>query len=134
MDILKNLADYFDLDKKPDKQARKRFSRLYALIISILLIVFAICSLPTFKEAFLAARTGVSFGEATQAVAQSELWSENVDCMTTTVPQYVDVPKDSGVSAVSILVCPSGDVLVTANPDTPQAIAKWISHSDFQVE
>ena len=85
----------------------------------------AISLLSLLPEVARILETGAPWGETVQAKAQHEMWKENFDCTKTTTPVTV---QNTHNIAVSSLVCPSGDILITGKrPEDVDTTFMWVS-------
>lgn len=87
----------------------------------------------TVEEAVSAYLTGSEYGESVVAEEQKTLWKKNLTCLQNVKP--VSIKNDHNIE-VSTIVCPSGDVLVTAQkPGEADHASKWIGVDNlFQEE
>jgi len=76
------------------------------------------------KELFDSYVTGTKFGQSSLAVEQQSLWKKNFTCLQDVEKTKI---KNNYNVEISTLVCPSGDVLVTAQrPDDDVPSSRWI--------
>lgn len=87
------------------------------------LAVALLGSLPTVSRIYQSYAYGVSFGEVDAAAAQNELWMKNAGCLG---GQKVEREQQVYHYSVSVLLCPSGDILVLIKGQSKE-IARWIS-------
>lgn len=87
------------------------------------LAVAALASLPTLQRVYQSYAYGVPFGEVDAATTQNELWTKNAGCLG---GQKIEQERKLYHYSVSVLLCPSGDVLVLVKGQSRE-IARWVS-------
>ena len=87
------------------------------------LAVAILTAIPTLHRVYQSYAYGVSFGEVDAASAQNALWTKNAACLG---GQRVGQERQVYHYSVSVLLCPSGDVLVMIKGQSKE-IARWVS-------
>ncbi len=118
--------------KRSKAAARPSLSRWAQKLSAV--IAFGVATagaVPQYKNWVFALVNHLPFQESPFAKRQLELWSANSECYKVAHPVQVTTAKNE---AVSVTVCPSGDLLVTVQPAGPgaQQVNRWIEMSSIR--